>query len=131
MIPINLQVLLIVIIMGLLYFLVNNIRKYKLELKYALLWIIMIVVTLILAIYPRLLYYISNNIFIETPVNALYLVSFIIVFIILYNFTVVISKLTNQTKRLTQEIGLLKNEIKQRDEKNQKLIEHNQEGVDI
>lgn len=127
MIPVNLQVFLIVIILGLFCFLVNNIRKYKLELKYALLWIIMIVVTLILAIYPKLLYYISNNIFIETPVNALYLVSFIIVFIILYNFTVVISKLTNQTKRLTQEIGLLKNEIEQRDEKNQKVDERNQE----
>ncbi|GGG19298.1 DUF2304 domain-containing protein [Paenibacillus aceti] len=123
MIPLNLQILLIVIILGLLYFLVDNIRKYKLELKYALLWLIMVIVTLVLAIYPKLLYYISNNIFIETPVNALYLISFIIVFIILYNFTVLISKLTNQTKRLSQEIGLLKNEIKQRDEKNQNINE--------
>lgn len=129
MIPFNLQIILVVVDLALFYFLINNIRKYKLELKYALLWIVMILITFVLAIYPQLLSFISNNIFIETPVNALYLISFTIIFIILYNLTVIISKLTNQTKRLTQEIGLLKNEIKQRDEYNNNVNEGVQERV--
>ena len=111
MISFNLQILLIVVTIALFVFLLNNIRKYKLELKHTLLWLILCLLSLLLAIFPNLLFFISNNIYIETPVNALYLVSFIIVFIILYSFTVTISRLSNQTRRLTQEIGLLKNEL--------------------
>ncbi|WP_430203459.1 DUF2304 domain-containing protein [Paenibacillus lautus] len=113
MISFNLQILLMLLNIGLLLFLLNNIRKYKLELKYTLLWLILSLVSLLLSVFPGILFFISNNIYIETPVNALYLVSFIVVFIILYNNTVIISQLTNQTKKLTQEIGLLKNEIDQ------------------
>lgn len=113
MISINLQLLLIVLNLGLAFFLVNNIRKYKLELRYSLLWIFLSLVSLLLATFPRLLFFISDSMYIETPVNALYLVAFILVFIILYFLTVTISKLSNQNKKLTQEVGLLKNEIYQ------------------
>lgn len=111
MIPLQLQIILIIFGLGLFVFLINNIRKYKLELKYTLLWILLNVITLILALFPKVLFFIANNIFIETPVNALYLISFILVFLIIYNLTVNISKLSNQNKKLTQEIGLLKHEF--------------------
>ncbi|WP_411831164.1 MULTISPECIES: DUF2304 domain-containing protein [Paenibacillus] len=113
MISFHLQIVLIILNICLLLFLLNNIRKYKLELKYTLLWILLNFISLILAIFPYILFFIANNIYIETPVNALYLISFILVFIILYSYTVIISKLSNQNKRLTQEIGLIKNELKQ------------------
>ncbi|MDQ0089971.1 hypothetical protein J2T12_003384 [Paenibacillus anaericanus] len=76
-------------------------------------WILLSSIALTLAIFPKLLFFISDNIYIETPVNALYLISFVILFVILYNFTVIISKLSNQSKKLTQEVGLLKNELDQ------------------
>lgn len=82
MIPLQLQIILIIFGLGLFVFLINNIRKYKLELKYTLLWILLNVITLILALFPKVLFFIANNIFIETPVNALYLISFILVFLI-------------------------------------------------
>lgn len=111
MISINLQIFLVVLNICLFIFLLNNIRKYKLELRYTLLWIFLNIVTLTLAVFPQLLFFIADNMFIETPVNALYLISFILIFIILYNLTIIISKLSNQNKKLTQEMGLLKNEV--------------------
>ncbi|MBO2944779.1 DUF2304 domain-containing protein [Paenibacillus sp. F411] len=111
MISTNLQLLLVMLNIGLLFFLLNNIRKYKIELKYTLLWLLLSLVSLLLSVFPEILFVISNNIYIETPVNALYLVSFIVVFVILYNCTVIISQLSNQTRKLTQEIGLLKEEL--------------------
>ncbi|WP_307398738.1 DUF2304 domain-containing protein [Paenibacillus anaericanus] len=113
MISINLQIVLITLNIVFLFFLLNNIRRYRLELKYTLLWILLSSIALTLAIFPKLLFFISDNIYIETPVNALYLISFVILFVILYNFTVIISKLSNQSKKLTQEVGLLKNELDQ------------------
>ncbi|MBD8500988.1 DUF2304 domain-containing protein [Paenibacillus arenosi] len=111
MIPFNLQLILIISNILLLIFLLNNIRKYKLELKYTLLWLGLILITFILSIFPSVLNFISSNIYIETPVNALFLIAFAVVFTILYRFTVIISNLTNQTKKLTQELGLLRNEL--------------------
>lgn len=113
MIPLTLQSFLILVNICLFYLLINNIRKYKLELRYSLFWLFFCMVSLLLAIFPNILFYISGNIYIETPVNALYLISFILVFIILYNFTILISKMSAQIKKTTQEIGLLKNELLQ------------------
>lgn len=126
MISINLQIMLIILNLGLLFFLINNIRKYKLELRYTLLWILLNLISLIVAIFPKILFIIANNIFIETPVNALYLITFILIFVIMYNFTVNISKLFNQNKKLTQEIGLLKEEIKEL-KKNNNLVQNKKE----
>ncbi|MEK4360316.1 DUF2304 domain-containing protein [Paenibacillus sp. FSL M7-1455] len=118
MISTNLQYLLIILTLGLIIILLNNIRKYKLELRYTLLWIVLSSVSLLLTVFPNLLFVLSKSIYIETPVNALYLVSFIVVYIILYNMTVLVSRLSNQNKKLTQEIGLLKNKLNQVMEEN-------------
>ncbi|QOT09876.1 DUF2304 domain-containing protein [Paenibacillus sp. JNUCC32] len=113
MISLHLQLGLIVLNIGLLFLLLESIRKYKLELKYTLMWLILNSASLVVAIFPKILFFISDNIYIETPVNALYLLSFVVVFIILYSNTVIISQLSNQTRKLTQEVGLLKNELEQ------------------
>lgn len=110
-ISISLQIVLVILNVILLYFLLNNIRKYKLELRYTLMWLFLCLTSLMLALFPKVLLFISKHLFIETPVNALYLISFILVFGLMYNFTVIISRLSNHNKNLTQEIALLKIEI--------------------
>lgn len=111
MIPLKLQLILIITCLLGMIFLVNRIKQYKLELKYALLWIVLSFISIIISLFPKLLILISSVLEIEKPVNALFLFGFIAAFLILYSLTVSLSRSSGKIKELSQELGILKNEL--------------------
>ncbi|MNW35967.1 hypothetical protein D3C74_129700 [compost metagenome] len=113
MIPIQLKLILLFFCVMILVILIKKIKKYQLELKYALLWIFINLAGIFLSIFPHFLFYVSDWLYIETPVNALFLLSLIALFFVLYSLTVASSRSSNKIKNLSQEIGLLKIEIEE------------------
>ncbi|MBO3285367.1 DUF2304 domain-containing protein [Paenibacillus sp. FSL M8-0228] len=113
MIPIQLKLILLFFCVMILVILIKKIKKYQLELKYALLWIFINLAGIFLSIFPHFLFYISDWLYIETPVNALFLLSLVALFFVLYSLTVASSRSSNKIKNLSQEIGLLKIEIEE------------------
>jgi hypothetical protein len=112
MIPVILQVVLFVTsVLGLIGIVVM-IRRYKLELKYALLWLFLGFVIVLISIFPKIVELISTTLEIETPVNGLFLVSILLILAILFNLTLVLSSSQNKIKSLTQELGILKHELR-------------------
>ena len=107
----------IIVICGLIY-LVNLIRRNRLELKYALSWIIVGVLVLICDCFPNVINYFSDILGIATPVNMLFFLGFIFVAMIILTLTVALSIASSSVKRLTQKIALLDNRIKELEEKN-------------
>ncbi|CQR58541.1 DUF2304 domain-containing protein [Paenibacillus riograndensis] len=107
----QLQILLIVISIGVLVIFLRNIRSYKLNLKYALVWIFTIVSCLVLSIFPGLLDIISKVFYIKDPVNALFTVAIVFVLIIIYTLTKALSDASDNLKQLTQEIAILKKQV--------------------
>ncbi|MCX6234219.1 MAG: DUF2304 domain-containing protein [Bacteroidetes bacterium] len=103
--------------MILLAFILALIRNKKIKEEYSLLWIIAGVIFLFFAIWRDALDYLANLAGIAYAPAAIFLVFFIAIFIILVQFSIILSKLTEQNKRLIQEIGLLKMEIEQLKEK--------------
>jgi hypothetical protein len=118
MIPFNLQLILLVLNISLLIFFILRIKAYKIELKYTILWMFILVVNTLLAIFPKLLSYFSELLYIETPVNTLFLFGFLACFMILYSLTSSMSSYSIKIKQLSQEIGLLKNELRLYKEEN-------------
>lgn len=112
MITSNLQVILIVLSLLLLLLFISRVKLYKLELRYTILWIFVIFINLSLAFNPYILTIISSLLYIETPVNTLFLFGILACLIILYSLTTTISQFSTKIKQMSQEIGLLKNEIK-------------------
>lgn len=111
MIPSNLQLILIILSVLLLFIFISRIKSYKIELRYTILWIFVIFVNISLALFPYTLNAISELLYIETPVNTLFLFGILACFIILYSITATMSKFSIKIKQLTQEIGFLKNEL--------------------
>jgi len=97
---------------------VNLIRKYQLELKYTMLWLILILVTIIVSIFPQVFVFISKIMGIQVPSNAVFLFVSFGCFALIFSLTLTVSKLTVKTKELTQEIGLLKLRLHQFEEAN-------------
>lgn len=112
MISSSFQISLVAICLILLVLLIKNIITYKLELKYALLWFLIVFVNLLISLFPQIFIFITHYTSIETPSNLLFLLGIAASLIINYSLTNSLSRNSKKIKELTQEIGLLKNDIK-------------------
>ena len=86
-------------------------RKKKIREEYSLLWLASCFVFLVFSIWRKGLDFFASLVGIDYPPSALFLILVLAIFLILIQFSIIISKLTEQNKNLTQEVGLLKFEI--------------------
>lgn len=110
------QILVIVIAVLVLLMIGQLIRKKKMELKYALLWIILSISILILGIFPQLITVLANFFGVQTPVNMLFFVGFCFSLLIIFSLSTALSRNSEKIKKLAQELALLE---KQNNEKDQ------------
>jgi hypothetical protein len=83
------------------------VRRRRLVERYALLWMSVSLILLVLAIWNQLLNLASNAIGIDVPANFLFLAAFAVAFLLLLHFSVVTSRLSEETKILAQEVARL------------------------
>jgi hypothetical protein len=105
-VPFNQKLLAATMAAGLLIFIIETVRRRKLREEYAWLWVVVGTLILILALWPTFLQRITNLLGIELPVNTVFFFGLMFMFFINLHFSVKISELTNQVKRLTQELAL-------------------------
>lgn len=91
-------------------FVLELLRRRRLAEPYAILWLAASVVLLILSIWDELLDSLADAVGIRTPSNALFVVGFGFVLILLLSFSSVISRLSRENKLLAQEIARLNEE---------------------
>jgi len=105
---IRIQILAIVGSVLLIFFILDLIRRKRLREEFAILWLAMAAVFLVLSIFRGLLDRVSYFIGIGYPPAALFLFLIMGLMIILIHFSTAISELKDTQKKLVQEIGLLK-----------------------
>ena len=103
------------IVTGILFLLVmiELIRKNRVALKYALLWLFSGLLMILLAIFPRILDRMARLVGIYSPVNALFAVLMCCGLVLMISFSVIMSGNKKAIVRLTQEISLLENRIRE------------------
>jgi hypothetical protein len=87
------------------------VRRRRLMERYALLWLFSAVVLLGLALWKDLLEQVASAIGIFYAPSALFVVAFGFILVILLHFSLVISRLADQTKVLAQRVGLLQQRL--------------------
>lgn len=107
----RLQIIIGCIILLLFLFIMNMVRKKKVDLRYVISWLAILVVILMLDVFPQMLIQLADLFGIATPSNMVFFVGFLLLFILLYTATVTISKLSIKLERMTQEIAMLQNEL--------------------
>jgi hypothetical protein len=100
-----------------LAFILLLIRNKKIKEEYSLLWIIVGIVFLFFSIWRSALDYLGHLAGFAYSPSAILLILILAAFLILIQFSIILSKLSEQNKRLSQEIGLLKMEIDKLKEK--------------
>lgn len=107
----RLQIFIGIIMLVLLMFIISMVRKKKIDLKYALGWIVLDCVLIIIDIFPQIIFGVAALIGIEVPSNMLFFLGFILALCLIYSGTVSISFLSMKIKQLTQELALLRDEM--------------------
>jgi hypothetical protein len=100
----------------LLLIVLELVRRRRLLERYALLWLFSAVVLLGLAIWRGLLSELAEAIGIIYPPNALFLIAFGFVLVLLLHFSLAVSRLSDQTKVLAQRLALLEKRMRDRED---------------
>lgn len=103
----KLQIILTVTLLIVFIMLINQVRKEKLDLKYALPWMALLAGLLIIDLFPGITEWMAGVMGITLPINMLMLLGLAFSVTIIFFLTAMMSKEIDKQKQLTQELGLL------------------------
>ncbi|MFH0948008.1 MAG: DUF2304 domain-containing protein [Elusimicrobiota bacterium] len=104
----------IIVSFGLIFIIFELVRRRKLNEEYSWLWMITGIALLILSVFPKFLLWITHLIGAMAPISTLFFFGVIFLLLIVLHFSIIISKLSNNIKTLSQKISILELEIKQK-----------------
>lgn len=105
----KIQILSIASSFSLLFIIIYLIKTSKLKIQYSLIWVFSSLLMVIFSIHRILLEKIADMFDVYYAPSLLFFGGLIFVILILLHFSLVISRLSDRIKVLTQEIALLKN----------------------
>jgi hypothetical protein len=103
----RIQIVSIIAALGLFMLVFELVRRRRLLERYALLWLFSALALLGLAVWRDLLEEVATTIGVYSPPNALFLIAFGFVLVLLLHFSLAVSRLTDQTKVLAQRVAML------------------------
>ena len=92
-------------------FILELIRKKRIKEQYSLLWFFFGLAFIVLSVWRDALEWLAHTMGIAYAPSALLLMLVIAIFLILIQFSVIISRLSDKNDRLIQEVALLKEQI--------------------
>ena len=88
------------------------VRTRKLKEQYSILWFLTVVVLFVLALWEAPLESFSEAVGIVTPSNALFMLALLFLFVMALHFSLLVSRLTDQSKMLSQRLALLERDLR-------------------
>jgi hypothetical protein len=88
------------------------VRRRRLAERYALVWMLVSGTLLVLAIWTELLNVAADALGIEVPANFLFIAAIGVAFLLLLHFSVITTRLSEETKILAQEVSRLDAELR-------------------
>jgi hypothetical protein len=108
---VHLQAVAIAGTVGLLLFVLELVRRRRLQERYALVWLGVTTLLIALSIWDDLLNSVASVIGIAYPPSAFFAIAFGFVILLLLHFSVAVSRLTDQSKLLAQRLALLEERV--------------------
>ncbi len=111
----RLRIILIVLLILFALFLIREVTKKKVDIRYALPWFLLVVALGVLAIFPEVLSFITALVGITLPINLLFLSGLLLALAIIYSLTNMVSKMNSEIRSLSQKVALLEKKIRDMD----------------
>jgi hypothetical protein len=107
------QIIALVVTAAIFLLILELVRRRRLAERYALLWMLAAAALLVLSIWTNGLDVIADAMGIAEPANAIFILAFGIVFVLLLHFSVATTRLAEETKILAQESARLERELRE------------------
>ena len=104
-------ILLVALVLGIIY-IGNLIRKKKLELKYALDWLLLELGLFLIVLIPGLMREIASLLGIYDATNMIFFMGFVFAIILILNLTLSLSRNLDRVRKLAQKTALNEYEVK-------------------
>lgn len=105
------QIVSVTVSLGIFITVIELIRRNHLKERYSLTWLATALVLMLFSLWRQLLHLLARALGIYYPPSFLFLLAIAFLIVLLLHFSTVISTLTENNKRLAQEIGILKTRI--------------------
>ena len=89
-----------------LFFVLRTVSQKKLQVQYALIWIVLATGTLLLALIPGVAEYLSSILGIKTTSNFIYLFAIIALLTLTFSLTIIVSKQAQKIKSIIQSVSI-------------------------
>jgi hypothetical protein len=106
------QIIAVAVVLAIFLLILDLVRRRRLVERYALLWMGAAFVLLVLSIWTGGLDVLADVMGIQLPANAIFILAFAMIFLLLLNFSVATSRLSEETKILAQESARLEQELR-------------------
>ncbi len=106
------QIIALIATIAIFVFILELVRRRRLVERYALLWMSAAIVLLVLSIWTDGLEVLADAMGIQEAANAIFILAFGVAFLLLLNFSVATSRLSEETKILAQETARLEQELR-------------------
>lgn len=111
----RLQLLLIICSAATFLFVIYNIRKSKMDVKYAVIWISWTIIVAVISIFPRIVDIVSSWMGIYAPTNTLFLAMLFILYILSFYVYINLSMMNQKIRNLVYEVAILKEKLQEDD----------------
>jgi len=112
--PIRQQIFALIVGIAISIFIVEMVRRRKLREEYSWLWLLTGFGIVVLAVWYDLLVFITDMIGAVLPTTTLFVFGLLFLLLIALHYSVKISSLTDQVRKLAQKIAILQSEIDER-----------------
>ena len=123
----RLQYLLIVGTIVLFSLIIYLIKKDKIEVKYAIIWLAFSVAMILFSIFPQLVFILGDLTRVINPVNFVFMIQIIFILLILLSISAVISGFSKKIKGLAQANALLEKRVRELEAKAKAAEDHSAE----
>lgn len=102
----------VIMVLAIIY-VCHEIRKKRIDLRHALIWLVVGFLLLLMDVFPTILTGLSGFFGFALPVNMLFFLGFLLSIMILFELSAKVSKQSDQHKKLVQDIGILSKRIEE------------------
>jgi hypothetical protein len=110
--PINVLIILVAVLVAATV--VYYVRRWRLKEQYSLLWLVLAVTMVVLAAAPELVEWFAGKLDVYYAPSILFFLGLAFVAVMLFHYSLEISRLTDQNRQLAQELGLLRTRLEER-----------------
>lgn len=98
-------------VLAVLVLIFDLVRRQKLKEKYAILWMTLGLATIVLAVFPRILYWLAELVGVQVPSNLLFAMTLALLVGVSVHLSWELSRSESRTRRLAEEVAIMRTQL--------------------